>query len=65
MEDKSYEVWFVHQYFSLYFFVMHAESKEQAVSLATQMEKDENVPDWMTTLAQEVNVNNFDERFVV
>ena len=65
MEDNSYEVWFVHQFFSLYFFVMEASSKEKAVALATQMAKDENVPDWMTTLAQEVNVNNFDQRFVV
>ena len=65
MQDNSYEVWFVHQFFSLYFFVMEASSKEQAVALATQMAKDENIPDWQTTLAQEVNVNAFGESFVV
>jgi len=64
MEDKSYEVWFVHQYFSLYFFVMHAEDRDEAIELATQLAKDENVPNWMTELAQEINVENFDKRFV-
>ena len=65
MQDNSYDVWFVHPFFSLYFFVMEASSKEKAVALATQMAKDENVPNWMTTLAQEVNVEKCDARQVL
>ena len=62
MENKSYEVWFIHTYFSLYFFVGHAESQAQAVRFATMQAREENVPTWMTDT--ETNVEKFDVRQV-
>ncbi len=62
MENKSYEVWFIHDNFSLYFFVGHAESQGQAVRFATMQAREENVPRWMTDT--ETNVEKFDVRMV-
>ena len=62
MEDKSYEVWFIHTNFSLYFFVGHAESQAQAVRFATMQALEENVPTWMSV--GETKVEKFDKRFV-
>ena len=62
MENKSYEVWFIHTNFSLYFFVGHAESQAQAVRFATLQAREENVPNWMTET--ETNVEKFDVRQV-
>jgi len=63
VQDQSYEVWFIHTNFSLYFFVGHAESQAQAVRFATMQAREENVPTWMTDT--ETNVEKFDVRQVL
>ena len=64
-DDRSYEVYFIHPYFSVYVFVLDADDEEHAGEVAAAMLFDENVEEWIVENAQEVSVSKFDQRFVV
>jgi hypothetical protein len=63
-DDRSYEVYFIHPYFSVYVFVLDADDEEHAQEVAAAMLFDENVEEWLVEQAQEVSVSKFDQRFV-
>ena len=63
-DDRSYEVYFIHPYFSVYVFVLDADDEEHAGEVASAMLFDENVEEWIVENAQEVSVRKFDQRFV-
>ena len=51
----DYDVWLVHEYFTLYFCI-HAEDKDMAFVLIPQRLKEEGLPQWVFTDAQEIKI---------
>jgi hypothetical protein len=64
-DDRSYEVYFIHQFFSIYVFVLDADDEEHAQEVASAMLLDENMEEYWIETAQEVQVNKFDTRQVL
>ena len=52
---KDYDVWLVHEYFSVYF-CFHAEDEYEAVRLITMRLHEEGLPRWIYTDAQEIKI---------
>ena len=51
----DYDVWLVHEYFSMYF-CFHAESKHEAWKLIHMRLEEEKLPTWLLTRAQEIKI---------
>ena len=64
-DERSYEVYFVHPFFSIYVFVLDADDEEHAVEVAGHMLLDENMEEYWIETAQEYVVNKFDTRQVL
>ena len=64
-DDRSYEVYFIHPFFSIYVFVLDADDEEHAVEVAGHILLDENMEDYWLETAQEIQVNKFDTRQVL
>ena len=51
----DYDVWLVHEYFSLYF-CFHAENKHEVFKLIHMRLEEEGLPKWFITKAQEIKI---------
>jgi hypothetical protein len=54
-EMTDYDVWLVHEYFSLYF-CFHATDQDEAESLIAMTLSQEGLPQWLLTDAQEIKI---------
>ena len=52
---SDYDVWLVHEYFSVYF-CFHATDQDEAESLITMRLDEEGLPGWLLTDAQEIKI---------
>ena len=52
---SDYDVWLVHEYFSVYF-CFHAENEEMAYDLIKMRLKEEGLPRWLFDDAQEIKI---------
>ena len=52
---NDYDVWLVHEYFSVYF-CFHATDQDEAESLIAQRLSEEGLPRWILTDAQEIKI---------
>jgi hypothetical protein len=64
-DERSYEVYFVHPFFSIYVFVLDADDEDHALEVAGHMLLDENMEEYWIETAQEYVVNKFDTRQVL
>ena len=51
----DYDVWLVHEYFSLYF-CFHATDKNEVIQLIRMRLAEEALPTWLFTRAQEIKI---------
>ena len=51
----DYDVWLVHEFFSVYF-CFHAENEEMAADLIKMRLKEEGLPGWLYDDAQEIKI---------
>ena len=51
----DYDVWLVHEYFSLYF-CFHATDQDEALSLIPMRLDEEGLPAWLLADAQEIKI---------
>lgn len=52
---KDYDVWLVHEYFSVYFCFL-AEDEDECIKIITQRLEEEGLPDWLYDDAQEIKI---------
>ncbi len=51
----DYDVWLVHEYFSMYF-CFHADNEYECIRLITMRLQEEGLPNWILTRAQEIKI---------